>query len=613
MRRFACAFALSLALALVARAGNDASGDPVPAGARARLGTIRFRSTCGLTHVAWSPDGATVLTTDANMLRVFDRGGKVVHSFEPAQEVAWAISAISWSPDGKQVALASSLPPLVIWTPGAKEPRVIEGLPKGTNALAWSPDGKTIAAGGEYKAIQLVDLATGQAKALEGHEGEVKALAFSKDGKKLASGGEDKVTRIWDVAAAKEIAKLGNPDEVDEVAAVAFFPDGAKVATAGNQTVRIFDLASGAATALANEEGCTRSLAIAPDGKTLVSNALGQAVAWDVATSAIARKLDTGYDRVYDVAISPDGKSVAVAADPTLRIFDLASGKELEQPEGHRDFVNGLAFSPDGKTLATAGNDRALRLWEAATGKPTATIKEKEPIGCLAWSPDGKVLAAGQHASFDDNIVLHDAAGQVTGELALHKSWVVGLAFTPDGKQLVSGSKNDKLVALWDVGGRKLVHKLELPDYVNAVAVSLDGKLAAVAAGKTVHLLAIGATLAAGKKIDFDSSIDGLAFSKDGKRLAVGSNHLHVVELESGKKLFTHECDTFTRGAAWSPDGSLVACWSKNAHVADAATGKTAKTLEGHAADVLAGAFSPDGKLLATAGQDTTVLIWEVR
>jgi WD40 repeat protein len=246
-------------------------------------------------------------------------------------------------------------------------------------------------------------------------------------------------------------------------------------------------------------------------------------------------------------------------------------------------------------------------------GKPRATIPEKEKIGCLAWSPDGTVLAAGEFSPFDTtNVVLHDAAGQVTGELALHKSYIHGVAFTPDGKGLVSGS-HDKLVALWDVPGKKLVDKLELPDSVDDVAVSPDGKLAAVGAGRKVHFLSLGATLARGKTLDVGFNVNAVSFSKDGKKLAVGSVRTDVFEVESGKELGLHACGSNTTGAVWSPDGTTIACWLKTVYVFDAATFKTTKSFEGHRAGVLAGAFSPDGKLLATASRDTTVLIWEVR
>ena len=90
------------------------------------------------------------------------------------------------------------------------------------------------------------------------------------------------------------------------------------------------------------------SRAFSPDGKLLAFAGGGEkatVVVWDVTTPAVAKKIPTGYDRVYDVALSPDGKTLAAACDPTLRLYDVASGKEVEQPEGHPDTVKAVAES----------------------------------------------------------------------------------------------------------------------------------------------------------------------------------------------------------------------------------------------------------------------------
>ena len=288
------------------------------------------------------------------------------------------------------------------------------------NAITFSPDGSQIAVA-SANGVTLYDTYSGNAVTpFPILIDDVSALAISpareKDGGQTVAGaGEDGVVRLWDARTGEHSADfIGH---TDPVIVLAFSPDGNTLASGSFREIRLWDLTVGQTfgVVLQGHRDMVTTLAFSPDSKTLASTSFyGTILLWDVQTGQLRQSLSAHTDSIQALAFSPDNKILASGGywspdtESTIRIWNPHTGQLLSTFEDHTTPVFALAFSPDvrSKTLASAGWDDTIRVWAPYNGRLQATFEgDAAPIVALAFLQDAKsgMLAS---ASLDGTIQL---------------------------------------------------------------------------------------------------------------------------------------------------------------------------------------------------------------
>jgi WD40 repeat protein len=581
LMRSCCVFSIVLAVVLAGRTPGQAPsadryGDPLPAGAIARLGSVRFLHADWVHSLAFLPDNKGLISAAHEpFFHIWDsiterETGRIGDSDS-------SILCVALSPDGKLAASADNSGELVVWDIATGKPQFRSRVKHLSHTVAWSPDGKTLAFSDNPRAIHLANPLTGQiVRRLEGGGDQgVSSLTFSPDGKLLASASFRTSFRLWDVAAGTELCKLeGGPDSRGSPR---FAPDGKTVAGecaypvrpgTTRTTVRIWDvLTSKKYRDL--DIGLTYCLAFSPDGKLLATGDSNRMIAlWDPATGQKVRQWSGNEDRVTALAFSPDGKTLASGgADRRVRLWDPTNGKELRPIEGHSLAVHTVAFSPDGKTLASGAGDGTIRFWDWVTGRELQRcedVQENWRLGGFRYTPGGKNVVAFTPDAFKGEFSLWDVAtGTRRSRCGDLQEQILAFAFMPDTKTL-AGTGIESNIGVWDLSTGKLLRRVgKNKGRIYALAPSPDGKAFAWSAwtGKNYGLGLWDALT--GKELqsfDWHEQCGNLTFSPDGAVLVTTSRGIQLWEVAAGKLVCEWGEHLGGIGAvAFSPDGTILA------------------------------------------------------
>lgn len=653
---------------------TDAHGDPLPPGAVARLGTLRLRHSGGVRALAFAADGKTLASAgDDRTIRLWDVAtGKEVCQVGRQIEV----SLLRFLPGGQGLLAGSRAPEegVQVWNVGgAKQRRMLSGADELT-FLAVSEDGKLLAwAGGQRwtqdayspKALHLVDGVTGKEVRRLAVADAVRSLALSADGKRLAVGDSAHQVRLWDAATGALLQRLKPPSSM----------------TVWN-------------------------LSFSPDGKVLAAYGTGRPVFWDTRTGKMVRQLGNASTNAQHLGFSPNGKILASAQEAEAHLWDVATGKLLGRLVGHGFEVRCLAFSPDGKTLATGSEDRTIRFWDVITRKAKGPLAERQggevfaefladgktialrhhftsrrmfdlgkesysfttwrlkegseviPVGRIARRPgeaclsgDGKLIAVNPANLGEGAVHLLDTAtgkelrqvggsgeGSFAGHGAFssdskilavaHTDWEPGSAETPRWKVRLR---------LWNVASGKCLRVIERDpgEILEAPGFSPDGRLLASVRRAGLDFVSSVSLWRAdtGERIRLlgREQVRGscFAFSPAGNFLAVGGKadcprpgwrvgpeglRIDLLDVTTGAAVLSLEGHRGKTCCCFSPDGKLLASGGEEGVVrlSEVHTGKEVGRLRGHESSILSVSFSGDGRFLVSGSDDTTALLWNV-
>lgn len=299
-----------------------------------------------------------------NTIRIFEAANLKEISFGPGVSSGLVSSVLS--PDDRRLACATADGQIVVWDAQA-----------GTLLKQWN-------------AKQSADV----------------LLAFAPDSKTLVSASN--VVRIWDTERAVEIARL--PTQANHVVlALAFSPDG-KTLGLGHHggEINLWDVKGKKSAGAFRYAGALQAIAWSPDGKKLAAAGGAKVLVWDVSTGDLVKSFDvkegpvTFPILVASLAFGPDSKTLAAGGwDSIIRIYNLAAknptaAHSVRLCTGHHSAVHAVAFSHDGRCLVSGSFDRSCRLWEAFSGKQIALFKgHVGEVRGVAFARDGRSVFSG--------------------------------------------------------------------------------------------------------------------------------------------------------------------------------------------------------------------------
>jgi RNA polymerase sigma factor (sigma-70 family) len=647
---------------------RDAHGDPLPAGALRRLGTVRFRHGVGLSAVAYAPDGKTIASaSDDGRIRLWEAAtGKPKGSLrQPGRS---GICVLAFAPDGRTLLSGGfdldQVPgsTFFLWDMAAGKLARALPAPGPVVNCAFSPDGRWFATADSEHAVLVWDAASCQRKwqlevahrvsAVGPPLGLGVALAFSPDGKTLATGGSDGVVSLWDLRDGvrrprptphtpyNSVNGVQLPFSLavnGEVRALAYSPNGATLAVGdGADNVGLWGMER------------MKQIAILPGsadksrGRDIAM--LGRQFPTPVNTSKVG---------IYGVTFSPDGRTLAsTCARGTILLTDIATGRQrsplLPKIPSSCFPWREACFSSDGKTLAAGIPTGEVLLWDVSTGERRYPNSVPPMGSCwVAVSPDGNTIAV---ASRQSSVALWDArTGRFLGFIANHEEccWT---AFSPDGMQVLTGNASDHCVRFWDRSGGKEVQRIVgceevvfSPDGATASermnfrprAPELevrrrDGRLLWGVKGD--RILAQSVVCAPDGRFVAYTSVANADIGFDKPR---GQSGVVIRDAATGEELSFISCNPVCAGIALSPQGEKLAIaswdgirvWDTRARqwlwrFEDSVTSPKALAFNGftiHDSDSRGGpmqatrplAFSPDGRLLAAASTGNRILLWD--
>ncbi len=264
--------------------------------------------------------------------------------------------------------------------------------------------------------------------------------------------------------------------------AVAFAPDGRALFFGRDDgNVRRLALPSGA---LVWEQGVTTygrgilSIVVSPDGRQVAySRKSGVLTFADAETGKVLRELP-GSDAIFELSYSPDGRYLAMGGQRGTQLLDLGTGTQATlKSSGYMSMVFSVAFAPRGKLLAEGGLGGKLRIWTDTGSMQTEHHHHRGDIHGMAWSPDGTRLVTG---SEDTDVILHGLGPRdPVLRLSGHTNLVYCVAWSPEGRRVASGSA-DRTIRIWDAQSGLPLARYEFPeDFAYRLVFSPDGSLLA--------------------------------------------------------------------------------------------------------------------------------------
>jgi eukaryotic-like serine/threonine-protein kinase len=360
------------------------------------------------------------------------------------------------------------------------------------------------------------------------------------------------------------------------------------------------------------------SVAISNNGRWIASGGRGRTIKiWDQYSEEPLEEISVSAGAVEDIGFSPDDRILAIAGDKIgIELYRLSDMRNISNFARESFSGKSIDFAPDKSRIASAHSDGFIRIWSVPDGKMLSAWEGHSGlVRSVDYSPDGSLIAT---AGDDKTARIWNAStGELLNILRDHDDWVWKAIFTPKGDALITSSR-DYTIRFWNVPDFECVSTLKLSEKdgnPSTITVSANGRfLASAGYGNAISLWRIDReprtkTFRGNQAVvlSTDISSDGSTFAAttlENTLLWSTTDQKKLVEIEGSGNI--------VRTSSFSPDGKYLATGGDDriVHVYRQRETTPIANLKGHADKILDVAFSPAGKVLASAGKDRTVRLW---
>lgn len=502
------------------------------------------------------------------------------HLIKRLSQPAW-VTSIALRPDGQLIASGHDNGTVRFWDTATQQfMGEIQAHPESSvSAIAFSPKGDYLVSAGEDRLVRLWDATTHKCVGeFRSHTDRIPALAWSPDGKYFVSAGWDTSARVWQPTHADPMILLNS--HADQVVMLAFSPRSQVLATADSDNdIHLWTdpLSGKQGLVLKAHTDEIRCLAFNADGTRLASAGADRIVhIWDTTTGQlVAGPNPTGQQSLAVLTLPDQRQLLASAGGPKFRLWDLATGQEVNLPGMTSAYS--VTVSPDNRWLAVGGTDHFTRLYDAhkLDQPPRLLEATKPPIGAVSMSSDGKLLA---HTSPADGLVWLWETDKVTSDAKLilieaaDGCTLEDVVIHPDGQHVLVGGidylstgERSGAVCLWDLNtnSKKLVFDVG----VYALAIDTTGHFAAGAGvNDSVYLWDLKSEELVFELAGHQERIHAITFSPDGNYILSGGEDgtIRVWDVLSGRLLVIREFDSPIEDITFSRDGKTLFSGNSN-------------------------------------------------
>lgn len=517
-------------------------------------------------------------------------------------------------------------PPLAAPPPDAQPPvRILRsGHTNDVDAVAFSPDRRWLASGSYDKTIRIWELSTGRTlRTLTGHTDDVWSLSFSPDGKRLASASQDGTVKVWDTNSWDTLYALNSSETFTDVLfgsdnQILVVVRGARE-EGGGSVIEVHDATRGNKLhEITLDWNRPYPLVVTPNGRILSSGGGGEDGDVDIATKVWDLKTEQEIKSlpISAQAISSDGHQIASAEfkreGGKITLYNADTGKPVRTIVASDPYVGHLTFTPDGTRLLAAlgngsvsGTGSTIEIWDTVTGKELETLRgeKNSDLHALAISADGKLLAAGNYYGYSTEIWDLSTARLV--RTLGGQSFAGFVAFDRDGHLLLSTEAG---LQIWDVSSGNQVGDVPGVGAGGNLLFSSDRRWL-VSNPKGVVKAWDTTTWSPASISPPDSAyVWYVGFAGSRPAAAIASSGVKSWQVGNGTNAAW--LLGFTYAMAISSNGKLLAVGHArggDVEIWDPTTATKLATFSAHKLSVNKLEFSPDGKFLLTAGQETPI------